>query len=108
MRYKHNCLSWVLDRLRRHGGYFVARLSEHWNGMHTMHMTPDMKLEQYAPPEKLDKPVDALLGYEGIVIFGDRPELGKPIRRRSMVLNVWLLALGVTVWAVHSWFIDED
>lgn len=99
-----NCLSSVLDRLSTDGGYFVARLSEHWDGMHVLWMSPDGKLEQYAPPEKLKTRFHSFIGYEGAWIVGDKPKHAKPIPILSLVINSWILAIGTTAWAISTGF----
>jgi hypothetical protein len=94
-----NCLTAVLDRLVKQGGYACFRGSDHstW-GMHALHVSPE-GLAHYTPGATLDKPSDALMGFDGI--WWDR-ELAdaKPVPVRAIVVSAWIFALGATAWAI--------
>jgi hypothetical protein len=100
-----NCLTYALDAWHEHGGYFVARRSSHWGMPHVLHMTKDGEIASYSPPEKLRKPVCALVGFDGSVVEGDKATLASPISMFGIVAGSWALAFGSTWWAFSRCFL---
>lgn len=99
-----NCNSVALDRIHTEGGYVVARMSRHtrwW--MHAMHVSVDGTINSYVPPAPLDHPLRALVGFDGEEIHDDPVRFARPCPKRALVISAWILAFGVTVWAIDRW-----
>lgn len=96
-----NCLTFALDRWHRTGGYLVIRKSDHWAMPHVLHQDTD-GLHHFVPPCDLDKPAQALLGFEGVERTADASPAA-PIPMRGIVAGGWVLALTVTWWALRRY-----
>lgn len=89
----------VLDRCTTEPGYFVARASSHTDcALHILHASPS-GLWHYAPGATLGHPVQALCGFDGVEWDRDMAD-APPMTMRAVIIGSWLLALGVTAWAI--------
>lgn len=95
-----NCLTDALDRLHDLGGYVGVRRSEHWPVAHALHVTREGRIASYAPPGKLDHPLQALAGFEGELHDDDPAALAQPMSIAGIVVSAWLCAFGATIWAI--------
>lgn len=99
----HNCLTYALDRWIAEGGYIVWRKSEHWPVPHMLHVAPDGTISSYVPPEKLNHPLQALVGFDGEVRNTDPVLLARPMTAWGVFTGACLLLGGVLVWAAGRW-----
>jgi len=98
-----NCLSTTLDLLHQQGGAGLARRSEHWELAHVMHLSELGILSSYGPPARLDKPAEALWGFDGVIRDYDASPL-RPMTIRGIWASSLLLFLGATGWAIsRAW-----
>ena len=99
-----NCLSKTFDLLHSEGGYLGARASARtkwW--MHAIHVSREGNIASYVPPTKLRHPLLALLGFDGQMVDWDPEVHAQPVSKRAMVLSSWIMAFGVTAWALDRW-----
>ena len=95
-----NCLTYALDRWHRTGGYLVIRKSEHWIMPHVLHGGEE-GISHFVPPHDLEKPSQALFGFEGEAHTDDSVP-ASPVPLRGIVAGGWVLAITVTLWAVWT------
>lgn len=93
-----NCLSKALDRWHTAGGYIAFRKSSVRSTPHAMHIGPD-GLRHYVPKAPLPYSWSALLGFDGDLLE-EETSPAPPVPLRGVLIGVWILAIGGTVWVV--------
>lgn len=102
-KFKHNCLSYTLERLHKEGGGLLARPSyntEWW--LHAVYMSEEGEPASYRPQEPLRRPLRALFGFDGVVDAETGLRATGPLRLRTLLVGAWLLALGTSVWVAYT------
>lgn len=98
-----NCLYYALDRWHAEGGYLVLRRTAHptrlWHAPHILHVGSE-GLTHYAPGATLGHPVQALVGFDGVV--WDRDLADAPaVSVRGVLLSGVLAFVGALMWAAR-------
>lgn len=94
-----NCLAYALDKWHADGGALRIVRSHYWGMPHVEHEAQDGTVTHYVPPRDLDKPVQSLVGFAGVVRTGDDEARGRmPVR--GIVIGALILAVGACGWAI--------
>jgi len=93
-----NCLTHALTKWHTDGGYLVLRKSGARAWPHVLHVGGE-GLQHYSPGAPLGHPVEALIGYDGVVWDREMCD-APPVPIRGIVLGALILAVGVLGWAV--------
>lgn len=97
-----NCLAYALNAWHTDGGYLVLRATAHptrfWRPPHALHIGPE-GIQHFAPGATLGHPVQALVGFDGVVWDRDMAD-APPVPIRGIVVGSLILAVGATGWAI--------
>ena len=93
-----NCLAHALNAWHTDGGYIVLRKSAARAWPHALHIGPE-GIQHFAPGATLGHPVQALVGFDGVVWDRDMAD-APPVPIRGVVVGSLILAVGVIGWAL--------
>lgn len=96
-----NCLTKGLEAWHLNGGYFVLRSTAHptkyWRAPHILHIGPE-GIQHFAPGATLGHPVQALVGFDGVVWDRDMAD-APPMPLRGIALAAVIGCVGTLLWA---------
>ncbi len=95
-----NCLTAALERWHTEGGYVALRTTAHptrfWRAPHVLHIGPE-GIQHFAPGAPLGHPVQALVGFDGVVWDRDMAD-APPMPLRGIALAAVVGCVGTLLW----------
>ena len=95
-----NCLSQSLLRWHTEGGYLSLRATAHptrfWRAPHVLHVGPE-GIQHFAPGAPLGHPVQALVGFDGVMWDRDMAD-APPMPLRGIALAAVVGCVGALLW----------
>ena len=95
-----NCLTKGLDLWHKQGGYLVLRATAHpttvWQAPHVLHVSPE-GIQHFAPGATLAHPVQALVGFDGVIWDRDMAD-APPMLLRGIALAAVVGCAGTLLW----------